>query len=119
LRQVASQLAGLLVLAAAGGKTATPDHPMLIAAEDLYRSAADGVRCASASVRAQAHHHHLLRAMELLGAAISRARTEFTVDATLRPLREAFSELQHVSRELPGFQIVSFEHGCCASGVSV
>ena len=27
LRQVAAQLAGLLVLAAAGGKSATPDHP--------------------------------------------------------------------------------------------
>ena len=29
LRQVAAQLAGLLALAAAGGKSATPDHPML------------------------------------------------------------------------------------------
>ncbi len=29
LKQVASQLAGLLVLAAAGSKEALPDHPML------------------------------------------------------------------------------------------
>ncbi len=29
-KQVASQLAGLLVLAAAGSKEATPDHPMLL-----------------------------------------------------------------------------------------
>ena len=29
LRQVASQLAGLLVLAASGAKSAAPDHPML------------------------------------------------------------------------------------------
>ena len=32
LKQVASQLAGLLVLAASGSKEAVPDHPMLDAA---------------------------------------------------------------------------------------
>ena len=39
LKQVASQLAGLLVLAAAGSKEAVPDHPMLGAARELYREA--------------------------------------------------------------------------------
>jgi len=44
LRQIAAQLAGLLVLAAAGGKSATPDHPMLEAAELLHESASAGIR---------------------------------------------------------------------------
>ncbi|HXP88409.1 MAG TPA: hypothetical protein VN841_27015 [Bryobacteraceae bacterium] len=114
LRQVAAQLAGLLVLAAAGGKSATPDHPMLEAAEQLYRSAADGVRSARPTERAQPHHHHLLRAAETLGGAVSRARTEIQVDPILKPLQAAYAELQLASRELPGFEIISFEHGCCA-----
>jgi hypothetical protein len=115
---VAAQLAGLLVLAAAGGKSATPDHPMLEAAEQLYRSAADGVRRARATERAKAHHQHLLRAAETLGDAVSRARAGarvgVQVDPILKPLQSAYSELQRASRELPGFEIISFEHGCCA-----
>src|SRR5580658_5845242 len=89
LRQVAAQLAGLLVLAAAGGKSATPDHPMLAAAEQLFRSAADGVRSARPTERAQPHHQHLLRAAEMLGGAVSRARTGIhfgiQVDPILKP----------------------------------
>ena len=46
LKQVASQLAGLLVLAAAGSKEAMPDHPMLDAARELFREADDAVRSA-------------------------------------------------------------------------
>jgi hypothetical protein len=114
LRQVAAQLAGLLVLAAAGGKSATPDHPMLDAAEQLYRSAADGVRSARATERARPHHRHLLQAAKTLGDAVSRARTGIQVDPILKPVQAAYAELQRASRELPGFEIVSFEHGCCA-----
>jgi hypothetical protein len=111
---VAAQLAGLLVLAAAGGKSATPDHPMLEAAEQLYRSAADGVRSAGTTERAKAHHQHLLRAAETLGDAVSRARVGVQVDPILKPLQAAYAELQRASRELPGFEIISFEHLCCA-----
>ena len=39
LRQVASQLAGLLVLAAASGKDPVPDHPMLLSARRLHQEA--------------------------------------------------------------------------------
>ena len=47
LKQVASQLAGLLVLSAAGSKEGTPDHPVLGAARELYREASDALRRAS------------------------------------------------------------------------
>jgi hypothetical protein len=115
LRQVAAQLAGLLVLAAAGGKSATPDHPMLEAAGQLYRSAADGVRSAQATERARPHHLHLLQAAKMLGTALSRARIGIQVDPILKPLQAAYAQLQLASRELPGFEMISFEHGCCAS----
>jgi hypothetical protein len=114
LRQVAAQLAGLLVLAAAGGKSATPDHPMLEAAEQLYRSAADGVRSARATERARTHHQHLLRAAEALGSAVSLARIGIRVDPILKPLQAAYAQLQLASKQLPGFEILSFKHGCCA-----
>src|ERR1700687_1577044 len=53
LRQVAGQLGGLLVLAAAGAKSVTPHHPMLEAAERLYESASEDIRGMHATVRAR------------------------------------------------------------------
>jgi hypothetical protein len=41
LRQVAAELAGLLVLEAAGARSELPQHPMLGAAEELFRGAAE------------------------------------------------------------------------------
>ena len=117
LRQVAAQVAGLLVLAAAGGKSATPDHPMLDAARQLHRSAVDGVRGASPTERARSHHHHLVRAMQMLERALSRAQVEMEIDPILKPVQAAYAELQLASRELPGFEMISFEHGCCAGAV--
>ena len=114
LKQVASQLAGLLVLAAAGGKTATPDHPMLAAADELYRSAAQGVRSSHATIRARRHHTHLLRATETLGGALFTARKDLHGPEVLARLRTAYDSLRCASKELPGFELLTFEHGCCA-----
>src|SRR5690348_5584641 len=41
LRQVAAQLSGLLVLEAAGARSELPHHPMLAAAEELWRGASE------------------------------------------------------------------------------
>ncbi len=114
LRQVAAQLAGLVVLAAAGGKSATPDYPMLEAAAELYRSAAAGVRSARATVRARSHHHHLLQSAQALGDAMSSARRGIEIDPILVPLRAAYAELRLAAGALPGFELISLEHGCCA-----
>jgi hypothetical protein len=74
LRQVAAQLAGLLVLAAAGGKSATPDHPMLGAAQQLHESAAARIRSLRATPRASAHRDYLSRAAAALECALSSAQ---------------------------------------------
>jgi len=108
LKQVAAQLAGLLVLEAAG---AAPDHPMLASAEQAYRNAADGLKSARVPARARRHHDHLLAAARKLDGAL-RASGD-----TLMPLEGAYADLRAASRALPGFQMISFERGCCAAGI--
>jgi hypothetical protein len=110
LKQVAGQLAGLLILAAAGSKNAVPDHPMLISAEQIFRNAADGLRSARVPVRARSHHDYLSAASVKLNAALRSMRG--TGDA-LPFLEAAYAELRSASRSLPGFQMISFERGCC------
>ena len=105
LKQVAAQLAGLLVLEAAG---AAPDHPMLMSAGQAYKNAADGLKCIPVTARARVHHKHLLAAAEKLDEAL-RAGGD-----TLRLLEGAYAELRSASRTLPGFQMISLERGCCA-----
>jgi hypothetical protein len=114
LRQVSAQLAGLLVLAAAGSQSAGPHHPMLESADRLYRETVDAVQQARVTVRARKHHQALLRAAEALRKALAAARLSPVVDPVLAPLRVAYDELQRASRELPGFEMVAFEQACCA-----
>jgi hypothetical protein len=105
LKQVAAQLAGLLVLSAAG---AAEDHPMRLSAQRVYQSAVDGLRSARVPARARRHHGHLLAASGKLGDALG------TKGDPLVFLESAYGELRSASRTLPGFQMISFEHGCCA-----
>jgi hypothetical protein len=121
LRQVAAELAGLLVLAAAGSKSALPDHPMLAAAGQLFDDTCDAVRCARPTSRARQHHDHLLRASVSLGTALLEARRRFgrssgdlEIDPILLPLRSAYADLQQAAHALPGFEMVAFQQGCCA-----
>jgi len=126
LRQVAAQLAGMLVLFATGAKTAAPDHPMLTTASQFFAQASDAVERVRHSVtdRARPHHDALTRAASALGAAMAATRRELgkpglsaDLDAPLAPLRDAYASLQHAASELPGFQMVAFEQGCCAPGL--
>jgi hypothetical protein len=105
LKQVAAQLAGLLVLEAAG---AAPDHPMLASARQAYKNAADGLKSVRVTAGARAHHGYLLAAAEKLDEAL-RVKGD-----TLRLLEGAYAELRSASRTLPGFRMISFERGCCA-----
>jgi len=113
LRQVAAQLAGLLVLEAAGAPSGVPEHPMLAAAERLYQEAAEGVHGACATERARRHHECLLHAADAIGHALAAARRSPAIDPILVPLRAAFGHLQAAGSELPGFEMVAFEQGCC------
>jgi hypothetical protein len=120
LRDVAAQLAGVLVLAASGAGSAAPDHPMLRSAEMLFRESKDGIRRTRATDRARAHHAHLTQAAGSLEAALAAARDRLgrpraDLDPILTPLRAGYEHLQHAANALPGFQVVAFEHGCCGA----
>jgi hypothetical protein len=113
LRQVAAQIAGVLVLAAAGAKSATPDHPMLAAAAELHRAAFDQLRSVRPTECGRAHHRYLMQAAEALDIALSAAQ-RVEVDSILLPVRAAYAHLQHAGDTLPGFEMVAFAQGCCA-----
>lgn len=116
LRQVASQLAGLLILAAAGSKESAPDHPMLTAAIQLHRDATDGLGRARPTPRARRHHEHVLEAASHLAAALHAANRVINADAVdpiLMPLRAGYAALQQAAAALPGFELISFERACC------
>ena len=125
LRQVAAQLAGLLVLAATGSRDASPDHPMLGTAERLFTETFERFGRAQASERARLHHESLRQAAESLRHALTGARAILAsphganFDAALVPLRDSYNHLQQATRALPGFRMVAFEQGCCAGGRAV
>lgn len=119
LRQVAAQLAGLLVLAATGSKESTPDHPMLAASTQVLAKAEDGMKGAAALVtdRARPHYAHVASAASSVRRALTCAQAwplaPPEIDAVLAPLRDAYDHLQQASSALPGFSVVSFEQACC------
>jgi hypothetical protein len=120
LRQVAAQLAGLLVLAAAGSESATPDHPMLEAAKHLHESATAGIRGLRATERARAHRNYLSRSAAALECALSSAHTHLSsisrgaeIEPILLPLQTAYAQLRLAATALPGFEMISFDQACC------
>jgi hypothetical protein len=112
LRQVVSQLAGVLVLAAAKG---TGDSPSLEPTRRLLRQAEDALRDSRLNDRASAHHAHLAHAAAHLEIALQRAGARIDVDKILPPLRAGYDALQLASQTLPGFEMVAFEQGCCSA----
>ena len=116
LQQVASQLAGLLVLAAAGSKEAAPDHPALLRARELYREATDEMHRGRPTERARKHHEHVAKAAGMIGAALRQTEGAFDLDRILIPLRAGYTELERAADALPGFQKVSYERACCGLG---
>jgi hypothetical protein len=117
LRQVAAQLAGLLLLAATASKESTPDHPMLAASKQVLKQADDGVKRVAdlVSERARPHYDSLVNANASLGIALACAGAwPLDVDAVIVPLRASYDHLQAASRALPGFPIIEMDQGCCA-----
>jgi hypothetical protein len=117
LRQVASQIAGFLVLAASGGQSATPDHPLLKHAACLHQEATDALRLIRTTEQARQHHHYLLQASVALGDALAAARRHLDsseIDPILVPLRAGYAELERASKSLPGFEMIGFDQSCCA-----
>jgi len=113
LKQVASQLAGMLVLSASGSKEPTPDHPALVSARELFREADGASRRAQPTARAEKHHFHLRRAAMMIGEALRETHGAFDVDRILVPLRAGYSELERAADSLPGFEKISYARACC------
>jgi hypothetical protein len=120
-RTVASQLAGLLVLAAAGANSGAPDRALLEAASLTYREASDKFRGLTAGARVQHVHHHLSEAARGIGATLAavdrqvnaRPGAAFDVTEALHLLRPAYRHLQFVSQLAPGFRLVETRDACC------
>ena len=120
LRHIAAQLAGVLVLAATGARSAAPDHPLLQSAESLCQESIDGIRRTRTTDRARRHHQHLTQAAAALDTALTAARDRLgrpdgrtDLDPIMIPLRAGYSHLQHAANALPGFEMIAFEQGCC------
>jgi hypothetical protein len=128
LRDAAAQLAGLLVLAASGARSAEPGHPLLRSAATRLTESRDGIRSTPGTERARRHHWHLQQAAEALEAAAAAAQEQLGrpasgslddgLDAILAPLRGGYAHLEHAAHALPGFELVSFAHACCGSGMA-
>jgi mRNA-degrading endonuclease toxin of MazEF toxin-antitoxin module len=124
LRHVAAQLAGLLVLAATGARSAAPDHLLLHSAETLFQESIAGIRQTRTTDRALTHHRHLTQAAAAIERALTAARVRLgrpngraDLDPILTPLRAGYTHLQHAANALPGFEMVAFDQGCCGSRV--
>ena len=118
LRQVAGQLAGVMVLSVTNAHGAA-GHPMLAQADAALRAAEDAIRSRRPPARGAPHHDHMTRAAALLDTALTAARMHLraddaATDAILAPLRAGFQELQWAAAVLPGFEVVAFSQGCCA-----
>lgn len=123
LRQAASQLAGLMVLAAAGAKSVTQEHAMLRAARCAHAEAVEGLAAARVPPRASHHHRHLTEASSAIGLALARASESMhryaagsrEIEPALAPLRRGYRHLQWASAALPGFELIDFQQACCAA----
>lgn len=122
LRHAVGQVAGMLVLAAAGSKTITQDHPLFATARGTLERVADGVGAVQPSARATHHHRHLVAAIGGLELALKLAQEDLhlhgidpaRVDPVLKPLQTAYRHLAWAAQALPGFELISFDQACCA-----
>jgi hypothetical protein len=122
LRHAVGQVAGMLVLAAAGSKTVTQDHPLFATARATLERVSDGIAAAHPSRRALHHHRHLVAALGGLGLAMKQAQEDLhlhgldraRVDPVLRSLQNAYQNLAWAAQALPGYELISFDQACCA-----
>jgi hypothetical protein len=93
---------------------------MLDAAADLHAAAFDQLRSIRPTEHAREHHHCLVQSAQALSNALAVARSagpRREIDPILRLVRAAYAHLQRAADTLPGFQMVSFEQGCCALAI--
>jgi len=124
IARISGQLAGLLILAAAGARSAQ-GHPMFA----LIEEARDEVVSALAALRpteaARHHHRHLMRAARALSKAVEAAARDLhrwdgpMMEDVTQALRHANQQLQWATRALPGFAVVDLRQSCCAMHIKI
>jgi hypothetical protein len=118
LRELASQLSALMVLAAIGDRAADIDHPMLAIAIERWSESFNAAQVLRPSPLTAHHHKHLTRAARRFGTAIEAMRVAGTfvgrTNSALRALKEAWEEMVFTSNALPGFYTVDLKQACCA-----
>jgi hypothetical protein len=122
LRTVAGQLAGLLILAAAGASRGRPDGPLLDAARLTYKETRERIRGLAGEDSIRHVRHHLRQAAEGIEATLthvereSRAGLSFDGTRALALLKGAYGHLESVSKLTPGFRLVDTSNSCCGFG---
>ncbi|PDT82194.1 hypothetical protein [Sinorhizobium sp. BJ1] len=114
----ANRLAGLLVVFAIAKSRHVLDVEVHAAAAGLIKAGNEEFRALRSTPRSQHFHGHLANAGKLLRVAIEELNRTLAGSASARdplaPLQAAWSELRSASKCLPGFEVVDFQHSCCA-----
>jgi hypothetical protein len=121
LRQTASQLAALLILAAAGGRSAQ-DNPVFARACAGQAEARDLIGALRPGRHGAHHYRHLKACAEAVGAACQEASLHLHKghgQQALARLREGLQHLHFAAAALPGFEVVAFGQSCCAAHASM
>jgi hypothetical protein len=119
LRTVAGQLAGLLILAAAGASGGRLDGSLLEAARLTFKETMERVHNLAAEGPIRHVDHHLRQAaqgIEVTFANVergSRAGPAFDGTQALALLKRAYDHLESVSKLTPGFRLVDTSNSCC------
>jgi hypothetical protein len=119
LRTVAGQLAGLLILAAAGASGGRLDGSLLEAARLTFKETMERVRNVAAEGPIRHVGRHLRQAAQGIEATFvnvergSRAGLSFDGAQALVLLKRAYDHLERVSKLTPGFQLVDTSNSCC------
>ncbi len=120
LRDIASQVAGLLVLSSVGNADAY-DHPMRGGAVRELTDTIDCLRSLGPTQRTQHFHDHLLQSSYWVGNALEMfpkvpayQKDGTSVQSALECIKKALTELRSAGRCLPGFEVVDISSGCCA-----
>lgn len=118
LREIASQLAALLVLAGTADRAADIDHPMLAVAIQRWSATRERVNALTPSSFTAHHYRHLLRGVELYGDVFDAMQKAGIlvgrIGSPLAILKAAWREMVHTSNALPGFYTVDLQQACCA-----
>jgi hypothetical protein len=119
LRTVAGQLAGLLILAAAGASGGRVDGALLDASRIAYKETRKLVRDLAGEDSIRHVGHHLAKAAKGIEATFAhlereaRAGPAFDGTQALALLKRAYGHLESVSKLTPGFQLVDRSNSCC------